>query len=280
MSDPTDPRPDAGHDTRSAARHDDAPAGDAARARRRALAWRVGTPAMFVLCGALFAVSADQSDGIDLRGGSYTDLASVVQAEREDTNELTDEVAQLTAEIETLTAGLGDRTVNRYQDEIDTLVDPAGLTPRSGPAVQVTLTDAPADVIATTERNQNDLVVHQQDIQAVVNAMWRGGAEAVTLQGQRVISTTGIKCEGNSVTLHGVPYSPPYEIVAVGPQPEILASLESDPDVSVYREYAADPTGGVGYEVATEEQVTAPGYEGLLDLTYATPMPTPSQQAG
>ena len=52
--------------------------------------------------------------------------------------------------------------------------------------------------------------MHQQDIQAVVNALWAGGAEAMTIQGQRVISTTGIKCVGNTVVLHGVPYSPPY----------------------------------------------------------------------
>lgn len=254
------------------AQSDPRPDDSAARARRRAMVWRVGTPAMFILCGALFAVSAEHSGGTDLRGGSYTDLASVVQAERQDTNELTDEVADLTAEIETLTAGLGDRTVNRYQDEIDTLVDPAGLTPRTGPAVKVTLTDAPLEIVQSTDRDQNDLVVHQQDIQAVVNAMWRGGATAVTLQGQRVISTTGIKCEGNSVTLHGVPYSPPYEIVGVGVTDQILASLEDDADLDVYREYAADPTGGVGYEVETLPRVTAPAYEGLLDLTYATPM--------
>jgi uncharacterized protein YlxW (UPF0749 family) len=254
------------------AQSDPRPDDSAARARRRAMVWRVGTPAMFILCGALFAVSAEHSGGTDLRGGSYTDLASVVQAERQDTNELTDEVADLTAEIETLTAGLGDRTVNRYQDEIDTLVDPAGLTPRTGPAVKVTLTDAPLEIVQSTDRDQNDLVVHQQDIQAVVNAMWRGGATAVTLQGQRVISTTGIKCEGNSVTLHGVPYSPPYEIVGVGVTDQMLASLEDDADLDVYREYAADPTGGVGYEVETLPRVTAPAYEGLLDLTYATPM--------
>ena len=50
----------------------------------------------------------------------------------------------------------------------------------------------------------------------MVNALWSGGAEAMTIQGQRVISTTGIKCVGNTVLLHGVPYSPPYVITAVG----------------------------------------------------------------
>ena len=50
----------------------------------------------------------------------------------------------------------------------------------------------------------------------MVNAMWKGGAQAVTIQGQRVVSTTGIQCIGNSVQLQGVPYSQPYVISAVG----------------------------------------------------------------
>ena len=62
----------------------------------------------------------------------------------------------------------------------------------------VVLTDAPAEIAESSQQDPNRLVVHQQDIQAVVNAMWKAGATAVTIQGQRVVSTTGIKCIGNS----------------------------------------------------------------------------------
>ena len=57
------------------------------------------------------------------------------------------------------------------------------------------LTDAPPSVAESSQQDPNRLVVHQQDIQAVVNALWKGGATAVTIQGQRVVSTTGIKCD-------------------------------------------------------------------------------------
>ena len=167
--------------------------------RRRA--WRVATPLVVLVSGTLFGVSAQQSDGPDLRGGRLTDLASVVRAERDETGDLTAEAASLNAEVEALSAGLGDRSVARVQDEIATLVDPAGLTEKAGAAVQVTLDDATFEARAAYEDDPNDLVVHQQDIQAVANAMWNAGAVAVTIQGQRLISTTGIKCEGNQVTL-------------------------------------------------------------------------------
>ena len=239
--------------------------------RRRA--WRVATPVAVLLSGVLFAVSAEQSDGLDLRGGRLTDLASVVRAERDEAGELTAEAADLNAEVEALSTSLGDRSVRRVQTEIATLVDPAGLTEKTGTAVQVTLDDASIDARLNYEGEPNDLVVHQQDIQAVANAMWNAGAVAVTIQGQRLISTTGIKCEGNQVTLHGLPYSPPYVIVGIGDPATLAAELDTDPILATYRDYTFIPGGGVTWDMAYVESAVAPAYTGLLDLTYATPIP-------
>ena len=136
----------------------------------------------------------------------------------------------------------------------------------------VTLSDAPEEVINSTTRDLNLLVVHQQDIQAVVNAMWKGGASAVTVQGQRIVSTTGIKCEGNAVQLQGVPYPQPYVIEAVGEQTRLLDAIENDDYLQIYREQAAIPDISVGWDLQPQAQVTAPAYDGLLDLTYAEPL--------
>jgi uncharacterized protein YlxW (UPF0749 family) len=239
--------------------------------RRRA--WRVATPLVVLVSGTLFGVSAQQSDGLDLRGGRLTDLASVVRAERDEAGDLTAEVASLNAEVEALSSGLGDRSVARVQEKIATLVDPAGLTEKAGAAVQVTLDDASFEARAAYEDDPNDLIVHQQDIQAVANAMWNAGAVAVTIQGQRLISTTGIKCEGNQVTLHGLPYSPPYVIVGIGDPAQLQAELTVDPTLAIYRTYTTIPGGGVLWEMTELETAVAPAYTGLLDLTYATPMP-------
>ncbi|WP_295656755.1 DUF881 domain-containing protein [uncultured Nocardioides sp.] len=242
------------------------------RRTRRERLWQVGTPVVFLLSGALFVTSAENSDGTDLRPGRYTDMASVVRAERNEATRLTERVAALTESVDGLSARLGDRAVDRYQREVDELSDPAGLTPRTGPGVTVTLTDAPQELIETSAEDPNFLVVHQQDIQAVVNALWRGGAEAVTVQGQRIISTTGIKCTGNTVTLQGVPYSPPYVITGVGDQADLLGSIDDDDYISRYRRDAADPDIAVGFGIELPSEVTAPAYDGLLSLGFATPL--------
>lgn len=245
---------------------------DGTHARPSRGAWRFATPVVVVLSGALFAVSAANSDGTDLRPTRYTDLASFVEYEADEANRLTARVTELRDEIETLGSGVGDRDVDRLNEEIAVLQDPGGLTPRSGPGVTVTLDDAPSELIQDSDLDPNELVVHQQDIQGVVNAMWLGGAEAVTIQGQRIVSTTGIKCSGSTVQLQGVPYAPPYEITAVGDAAQILYAIEQDPRVTKYREDAAKPDYQLGWEVEVEEFVTAPAFEGLLDVDYAEPM--------
>ena len=227
---------------------------------------------MVLLSGVLFAVSAEQSEGTDLRSGRFTDLASVVKAESNTTTALTGRASTLNGEIEQLSAELGDRSVSRAQQEVEKLSDPAGLTPVTGAALRVTLDDASAEAQAAYAGDPNDLVVHQQDIQAVANALWLAGAEAVTIQGQRLVSTTGIKCEGSTVTLQGVPYAPPYVIVGVGDADAMAASVAGDAALEIYRDYTELPGGGVGYAVEELPEATAPAYDGLLDLTWAKPI--------
>jgi uncharacterized protein YlxW (UPF0749 family) len=245
----------------------------AAAAHRQAAtqrtAWRVATPVVGLLSGTLFVVSAHSSQGTDLRPGRYTDLASFVRVDAAQYDALKQRVTDLNAQISQL-SGASDnkqvRTVNRKAARMKQL---AGLEPVAGPGVTVTLSDAPQTLSADTPDNLNLLLVHQQDIQAVVNALWKGGAEAVTIQGQRVVSTTGIRCIGNSVQLQGVPYSQPYVISGVGDPAALSSAIAHDPYLQVYREDAADPNIDVGWDLRVESHLVAPAYDGLLGLSYA-----------
>jgi len=233
---------------------------------------RIGTPVVALLSGTLFVVSAQSSDGTDLRPGRYDDLASLVDSEAERYEKLAEEVIALNDEVAELGSQVEDDTVQRVQAEVERLRDPAGLVDRAGPGVQITLSDAPDEILDAATGDKNLLVVHQQDIQAVVNALWKGGAEAVTIQGQRVISTTGIKCEGSSVLLQGVPYPQPYVIEAVGEWGGLTAAIAEDAYLQIYREQANDPDIAVGWDLDLEDELTAPAYDGLLGLSFARPL--------
>jgi uncharacterized protein YlxW (UPF0749 family) len=255
------------------------PASDAAR-RRPWSAWRVVMPVVVLVSGSLFAVSALTSGGTDLRPGRYTDVAQLVRTESRQYDALRDRVSRLNDEVDALTEAVDNSRVRELRARTRTLEAPAGLVEQIGPGVTVVLSDAPEEVAQSSQQNPNLLVVHQQDIQAVVNALWRGGATAVTVQGQRVVTTTGIKCIGNSVQLQGVPYSQPYTISGVGDPAALAASIEADAYLQLYRSDAAEPDIAVGWQETTEERIEAPAYDGLLDLSYAKPIETQQKSDG
>lgn len=238
---------------------------------RRLNVWRLVAVVVFVVAGVLFVTSSLASDGLDLRGSSVTDLDTVVRQERQRTDNLQQQVSALTREVNTLGKSVLDVQVIELQSRVDALRGPAGFEKVRGPALTVELSDAPRDeidqAVEESEVTADQLVVHQQDIQAVVNALWSGGAEAMTLQGQRVVSTTGIKCVGNTVVLHGVPYAPPYRISAIGDLASLEVSLDSSDYIDGYKTYVT--AFNLGYEVTSDQDLTMPAYEGSSDLSYA-----------
>jgi uncharacterized protein YlxW (UPF0749 family) len=141
-----------------------------------------------------------------------------------------------------------------------------------GPAVRVRLDDAPrrADGSRPAGASADDLVVHQQDVQAVVNALWAGGAEAMTIMNVRVISTSAVRCVGNTLLLNGRVYSPPFVVTAIGDPGRLRGALDASDGVRAFREFVRD--FGLGYTVEDEADVTLPGYEGSTSLQYANPV--------
>jgi uncharacterized protein YlxW (UPF0749 family) len=243
---------------------------ESTRHRRPLRSWQGAAALAFVVAGALFATTALSSKGLDLRAASITDLDGVVRAEKQRSDELQARLASLNHEVDALSHEVDDASVTRLQGQVDQLRQPAGFAPVSGPGLTVVLDDAPKSAIdkaRAENRDENEYVVHQQDIQAVVNALWLGGAEAMTIQGQRVISTTGIKCVGNTVMLHGVPYSPPYRIAAIGDTLRMETSLDTSDFINAYLTVAAKV--GLGYDVTPSEDLQFPAYEGSTTLKYA-----------
>jgi len=225
-----------------------------------------------VACGALFVVSAHNSQGTDLRPGRYVGLDGLVANEANQTKGLTNQVAQLQQQIDQLSKEVPGRDVRAAQHRADALKSAAGLAPVRGAGLEITLTDAPEKNMQGSPYQAATYVVHQQDIQAVVNALWRGGAKAITIQGQRVVSTTGIKCSGSTVSLQGVPYPEPFVIDAVGDPTQLQAGLDGDSYVNNYRAQSANPQIGIGWSDQVRSAIVAPAYSGLTNLQYATPL--------
>lgn len=230
--------------------------------RRKSTRPQVRLSTLFVgmLAGVLIGATVITAQGSDLRPDRTSDVAQLVAEAEARNQELSQRAADLRAETDRLTAAQGAAPASSDPGQ-ELASRTAGLAAVKGPAVRVTLTDAPVDV--TPPGVSGDLlVVHEQDIQNVVNALWTAGAEAMTIQGQRVVSTTAVKCVGNTVVLHGTAYAPPYVITAIGDPASLEAGLASDTDVQIYRQYAQ--AYQLGYEQQRVDQTTMPAYTGPL----------------
>jgi uncharacterized protein YlxW (UPF0749 family) len=225
------------------------------------------------LTGLLIVASADTSGGTDLRGGRAVDSRDLVARSAQRVAQQEADVAALRQQVSDLTAEQGTGpALEASQRRTATLAPVAGLTPVVGPGLTVTLDDAQAKAEDLPGNpSPDDLVVHQQDVQAVVNALWKGGASAVQVMDQRIVSTSAVRCVGNTLILQGQVYSPPFRVTAVGDVGALTQALDEDPNVSLYREYV--DLYGLGWDVDQASSVRIPPYTGPLQPTYAqTPL--------
>jgi uncharacterized protein YlxW (UPF0749 family) len=140
-----------------------------------------------------------------------------------------------------------------------------------GPGLVVSLNDAQRDAEGRFPRDAapDDLVVHQQDVQAVLNALWSAGAEGIQMQDQRIIATSAPRCVGNTLLLNGRTYSPPYVITAIGDVGAMQAALSAAPLVTLYKQYVV--RFGLGYTEDPKGQVDLVGHTAPLRLRFAKP---------
>lgn len=220
---------------------------------------------VFTATGFLFVSASISADGDDLRP-SGGDIGSLLRERSDRIDQRRDDAQSLRAQIDELSAGVGGDDLDEVRQRVDDLEPATGLTAVRGPGIRVTLTDAPRDG-DDPDIDPNLLVVHQQDIQAYVNALWAGGAEAMSLQGQRLMATTGIKCVGNTVVLDGVPYSPPYVIEAIGDVAGMNRALAQSPETSTYADYSR--AYDLGLSIEQLRQVTVKAYANPVSLSHA-----------
>jgi uncharacterized protein YlxW (UPF0749 family) len=241
------------------------------RKGQRQPGWSVAVPVIGLAAGLLFTTSATTADGTALRDDRRPQLAELIADKRSRLEDREQRAADLRGAVDQDAAQLADvdAPVRQARERADALRAGAGFTALRGPGLTVSLDDSPQRATGTdTDIPENDdLVVHQGDVQAVVNALWAGGAEAMAIMDVRVISTSAVRCVGNTLLLHGQVFSPPFTITAIGEPTAMHRALESAEGVQQFRAAVAD--FGLGYQETVERNVTVRAYDGSSDLRSA-----------
>ena len=228
--------------------------------------------AVLVLGGAglLIAAGVQLSGADDVDAPRGADLADLVDRETLRVAELEEQVTDLAGEVDRLGRTDATSSLRAALAAVEGQADAAGFTTLEGPGVTVTLDDAPVpedvgDLPPGT--SPDDFVVHQQDVEAVVNALWTGGAAGMQIMDRRITSVSAVRCVGNVIILDGQVYSPPFTITAVGSPDRLTAALDTSAPVQIYREWA--DYIGLGYGVTEHDAVELPAATGPTTLSHA-----------
>ncbi|HEX6871359.1 MAG TPA: DUF881 domain-containing protein [Micromonosporaceae bacterium] len=237
--------------------------------RRR---WSVLVPLIAALAGLLLTTTARTAAGTNLRDDRRIELSRLIGERKVQVERDANQAARLRQQIDDATKAKAatDGPIGVQQARADAVRGAAGFTAVHGPGLEVSLDDAPRrpDGSLPTGARPDDVVVHQQDVQSVVNALWAGGAEAMIIMDIRVISTSAVRCVGNTLLLHGQVFSPPFRIKAIGDSDRMRAALDEDPGVGAFVDAAR--AFGLGYDVRDQADIVAPAYTGSVTLNYAT----------
>lgn len=140
----------------------------------------------------------------------------------------------------------------------------AGLSEVTGDGITITLNDGQITSANSWYVDINDVIVHDLDLIRTVNSLKNTGAEAISINGQRIISTTAIECDGNVIMINGEKIGAPFEIKAIG-FPETLINIDM---TGGYVQQLRDRGVEVTVTKSDKEKITIPKYSGVIKYEY------------
>lgn len=239
-----------------------------------------GELAVMAVCVVVGFLLAAQLRGVQLAGAADATNASRLETLQslyndvvEERDGLTEQVGQLQSELELYRqqAASGDEGSEALKTELEQMEITAGLTDVEGPGVTVVLEDSTQ---ANVTGDEADYLIHDNDILSVINELRSAGAEAISLNGERIVSTSEVRCTGAVVTVNGRRYAAPYVIFAIGDPDTLYSALTMrNGVVDILSQW------GITVRVTASDQLLIPAYSGTVDYQYAKPA-APDEDGG
>ena len=173
--------------------------------------------------------------------------------------EVQDDRDKLAKELDEYRAG---RISGAAQKEMDDLKARAGETEMEGKGIVFTLDDSKQ--AAKTGENKNLYIIHDEDLLRVVNELRAAGAEAISLNGQRLIGSSEIRCVGPTVLVNERRLAAPFVILAIGNPQTLESSLKLRGGVIENFKF-----WGIKADVVQSDKVRVPAFKGKRTFEFA-----------
>ncbi len=232
--------------------------------------WQVALTFVFVVAGFLVVTQIRNELLIrrQLRVPSQRleELAFVLREQERQREGLERQIATLREQLRAYEVGTvqGRTKLAQLGTQLDQLRQLAGFTAMEGPGVQLELRDSPNPLRPGDD--PNTVILHYTDLQAIGNELFASGAEALSINGERVVATTGLSCVGTTILCNIKRIAPPYRIVAIGPADAMQTYLQRPGGtLETLRAF------GFPVQLARGAHLTVPAYRGSYRFTFAKP---------
>ena len=213
----------------------------------------------FVIAAQLNTVGNTNIISEGMREADLLRELQTMKEEYETLKEQYNESQEIVEEYKTSSSS-NDTLIASMKSQLETANVLAGLTNVKGEGVVVTLKDS-----MDTEVSIEAGLVHDTDLTAIVTELKSAGAEAISINGQRVISTTAIRCVGPTIQVNSVKVASPFYIKAIGNSKYLESALNiKNGVVDSLKSY------GIEVEVETSESIKIDKYDLALKLKYAS----------
>lgn len=190
-------------------------------------------------------------------------LVSQVNESRDERNALQHRAEKLRAELDNAMTG---EQLSSLKNELNSARKEAGLIEVKGPGVEVTLNDS--NKIVQPGENPNLYVLHDEDVLKVINELKAAGARALSINGQRQLANSEIRCVGPTIlTNKFYRLTPPFIISAVGDPDNMVKSLQMRGGIIEQLQFWS-----IQISVKKVSEITIPAYTGSLRFDYARPV--------
>lgn len=186
------------------------------------------------------------------------ELANQVEQMKKEHDVLQGQLNRMLLQLEDLSTGIHG---NQIKEEMEQVKIFAGMTKLTGSGVEVTLKDS--NISKDYTENPNLYIVHDEDILRVVNELKAAGAEAIAVNDQRLITTTGIRCSGSTIKINKEALVPPFVITAIGNPETLEGALKMRGGVAEYFQFF-----GIQVSVKKEEELEIPAYSSGIKSNY------------
>ncbi|MHB9095124.1 MAG: DUF881 domain-containing protein [Eubacteriales bacterium] len=192
------------------------------------------------------------------------ELTSRLQETKEERDTLRVRVEDLRKKLDQASSGQGGAN-QAIRDELDKARMEAGLVAVKGQGVQVTLNDSPKEL--QPGENPNLFILHEEDLLKVVNELKAGGAEAISVNEQRLLATSEIRCAGNTILVNTRKIVPPIVIDATGDPNTLSSGLQIKGGI-----FDSLKAWGLVADVRKMDGLTIPAYSGPITFSFSKPV--------